>query len=193
MNDPSDWKRLGYMRQPRQALALLLSRATERLRLRLALQARGLPIPPELAKRPAGRSRKRAAENRDAGPVLHIGPSLAVRRRRFMGRHHHSRPKPTHTPGGVPLYDERRLSRLLLATDHVAPRLPAQRLEQSNRLRDARAVVKMYVSGAGVMSLGGDLLRRLATDGYGKGLRPLGRAAVGTASSRTGRSRTHEM
>lgn len=98
--------------------------------------------------------------------------------RQFMGRQHHADPKPTHSAGGLPLYEERRLRRLLDATDHIAPRYHLQRLEQSNRLRDARAVVKMYVSGAGVMSLGGELLRRLATDGYGKGLRPLGRGKM---------------
>ena len=185
MNDYSDWKRLGYHRQPRQALAILLRRAQERRRLRVSLEARGLPIPPELAKRPPGPRRMvRVDPAPCAKGIVNPAPvaeTSAERCKRFMGRHYQAVGKPTHTRGGLPIYEERRLRRLLDATDHVAPRYHVQRLEQSNRLRDARAVVKMYVSGAGVMSLGGDLLRRLATDGYGKGLRPLGRAAAGRA------------
>lgn len=170
-----DWKRFGFKRRPRQAIEVTLRRAQNRRYLRNSLLARGLPIPPELAKRPPGPepAPRLPAEKR----VVIRRETNAERQKRFMGRHHVAAPKPTHTRGGLPLYDERRLLRLCRATDHVAPRYHVQRLWGSNRLRDAAAVVKMYVSGVYVKVLGGELLRRLATDGYGQGLRPHGRAA----------------
>ncbi len=97
--------------------------------------------------------------------------------KRFTRRHRFGETTRTHSRAGLPIYDERRQARLLRATDHIAERYTARELADSNRLRDAITVVKMYVSGSGVMVLGGDLLRRLARETYGQGLRP-GRRAM---------------
>jgi len=84
-------------------------------------------------------------------------------------------------PSGAARYDERRLRRLMKATDHIAPRYSLGALTRSLRLRDAIAVVRLWSKGLDVRLLSGDLLRRLATNGYGKRLRLYPRAPKGAA------------
>lgn len=157
-----DWRRFGFKRHPNKPIAVLLRSPMNRSRLRKALRAWGMPIPPELAKRGSGRPPR---FNRTRPPRVSAGD----RWKEFTGRHFQAAGKPTHQANGVPIFEERRLAKLVRATNHIAPRLHVANLYGSNRMRDAISVVKMFNSGVNVKILGGDLLRRLATDGYGGG------------------------
>jgi hypothetical protein len=67
----------------------------------------------------------------------------------------------------MPLHYERRMARLVKATNHVARYYQLKHLTCSKRLWDAVAVVRMYQKGEDVRLLGREVLRRMATESYG--------------------------
>lgn len=68
---------------------------------------------------------------------------------------------------GAPLHYERRMLKLLRASDHVSRRYSVRHLTHSYRMRDALLVIEAWQSGREVMTLGEQMLRRLANDDYG--------------------------